>query len=137
MGSLDQVGAVTERSIVAGADAVLRYANLSGDRNPLHLDEDFARASRFGTRIVHGMLAVAWIGSLMAEAWPETWDRAGELDVRFVAPIAVGDTVEVGARVEGELVRDGVSLLEHRVWCRRSDGRDAVVGRALVPVREP
>lgn len=124
-----------ERSVLADEATVRRYAEVSGDRNPLHLDETFAQGTRFGTRIVHGMLAVAWIGSLLEDTF-EAWTLGGELDVRFVGPIPVGDTVRVGAEADGEETRDGTRLAAFRVWCRRSDGADAVVGRASITVAD-
>jgi len=78
-------------------DDVLRFADVSGDRNPLHLDEEFAARSRFSGRIVHGMLGAGLISAALAMRLPGPGAVYVKQSLRFAAPVRVGD--EVTARV--------------------------------------
>jgi acyl dehydratase len=62
------------------------YAAASGDHNPIHVDEAFARATPLGGTIAHGMLVLAFISEMMTAAFGRAWLDSGRLDVRFRAP---------------------------------------------------
>jgi len=86
---------VTGRRTVDAGD-VSRYAGLSGDFNPLHTDEEFARTTPFGTRVAHGILTLAISnGQQNLTGWFEgtTVALLGLDEVRFTAPVKFGDTV--------------------------------------------
>ena len=84
---------------------VTAYAGLSGDTNPVHLDEEFAKGTPFGGTIVHGYLTLGLVVPLMAEVFEVTDFGVGinyGLDrLRFPAPVAVGSSV----RVVGEILK--------------------------------
>lgn len=90
-----------ERTV--GDAEIVAFAELSGDRNPLHLDEEYARGTPFGGRVAHGALGIAIATGLMAR----TGVTAGTLvallglDWRFVAPIRPGDRLRLTLRVAG------------------------------------
>jgi 3-hydroxybutyryl-CoA dehydratase len=73
------------------------YADASGDRNPIHIDEEFAKATPFGGTIAHGMLTLASISEMMAAAFGKRWLDSGKLKVRFRAPARPGDTITASA----------------------------------------
>ena len=86
---------VTGRRTVEAGD-VSRYAGLSGDFNPLHTDEEFAKTTPFGTRVAHGILTLAISnGQQNLTGWFEgtTVALLGLDRVRFTAPVKFGDTV--------------------------------------------
>ena len=85
--------------LAVGADAVARYAELTDDFNPIHLDADFAAATPFGTTIAHGTLSLALLLETFAVALPMGWHVA-TLDIRWTAPLPVG------SRIVAEAVRD-------------------------------
>jgi acyl dehydratase len=83
---------------------LLRYAAASGDGNPIHLDEEFARSVGLPGVIAHGMFTMALAGRALT-AWVGRPDAVLEFAVRFTKPVAVPD-VEAGAEVVvGGLVR--------------------------------
>lgn len=83
---------------VTEADLVM-FAGVSGDTNPLHLDEEFASRTRFGGRIVHGMLTASFISTLIGTKLPGPGCIYISQDLKFRAPVRVADTVETRATV--------------------------------------
>ena len=79
-------------------EQINRYADASGDHNPVHVNEAFARATPFGGTIAHGMLVLASISEMMAAALGEAWLTGGKLRVRFKAPARPDDTITARAR---------------------------------------
>lgn len=84
-----------------------RYAEASGDFNPLHLDTEFARQAGFDDVIVHGMLGMALLGRLVTESFPDY--RLKFFRARFRSVVPVGEPIRCTARLESW--RDGVALL--------------------------
>ena len=107
-----------------------RYSPASGDLNPLHTDEEFARGTQFGGTIAHGMLLLAYLSEMLTAAFGQAWPAGGRLKVRFRAPARPGDTVTAGGRVTR--IADGRALCE--VECRKQDGEVLVSGEAEVAV---
>jgi 3-hydroxybutyryl-CoA dehydratase len=93
---------VTGRRTVDGGD-VSRFAGLSGDFNPLHTDEEFAKTTPFGARVAHGILTLAISnGQQNLGGWFEgtTFALLGLDRVRFTAPVKFGDTVHTEMTVK-------------------------------------
>jgi 3-hydroxybutyryl-CoA dehydratase len=111
-----------------------RWADVSGDRNPLHVDVDYARGTQFGGTIAHGHLSLAWLGEMLLAWCGPAWVTGGELvGVRFVGPVRPGATV----RAEGEVVEivDGGRRVRCDIRVVDDETGDLrVVGQALVPV---
>lgn len=84
-------------------DEVNRFADLTGDHNPIHLDEEYAKGTPFGGTIVHGYLTLALVVPLMAEVVEVTGVTTGVnygLDrLRFPAPVRVGARIRVTSRL--------------------------------------
>ncbi len=76
-------------------------ASLLGDFNPLHVDEEFARKSRYGGRILHGMMTSAFMGSPVGMRFHGTAIGYLEHNARFLAPVRPGDTLTIAWKVIG------------------------------------
>lgn len=108
---------------------VLQYARLSADDNPLHLDEEFARHARTGGRVIHGMVTASLISAIVGTRLPGPGCLWMSQEMRFVAPVRVGETVTAHAElveldasrqqvrmtttctVESKVVLDGEALM--------------------------
>ena len=107
------------KTMTVGEAQVQAYAELSGDFNPLHLDEDFARGTPHGTRIAHGTLSLNLLWNAIAAAYG---DAAGlTLEVRFVKPVVLGDTVTAG----GDAADAGGA---RPVWVKNQRGETVISG---------
>jgi acyl dehydratase len=127
-------GATARRSLTVTMRSIELFADLTGDRNPLHFDDDLARRSRFGGIIVQGGVTSGLLNAVVAEDLPGPGSVFLQVDWRFLAPVRPGDTIT--AEVE---------VLDHRtdkpIWTLRTtitDQRGATVldGTAVV-YREP
>lgn len=87
-------------------DDVQAFAAASGDRNPIHVDDEFARATVFGGRICHGILTAGTISAAFAEVMPGPgWIYVSQ-SLKFRAPVYIGDSVTARVKV--------IELLEDR-----------------------
>lgn len=84
---------------VTEADITL-FAGVSGDTNPVHLDESFAEQTIFGGRIAHGMLSASFISTVLGTRLPGPGCIYMSQNLRFKAPVKVGDTVEARVTVK-------------------------------------
>jgi 3-hydroxybutyryl-CoA dehydratase len=111
-------------------EKIERYADASGDRNPLHIDHSFAATTQFGGPIAHGMLVLAYISEMMTAAFRQSWAAGGGLKVRFRGAARPGDTVTVSGRVN---TIDGGRVV-CVVECRNDAGEVLISGEASVQV---
>lgn len=109
-------------------EQIARYAEASGDRNPLHIDSNFAATTQFGGTIAHGMLVLAFVSEMLAAAFGRAWLGSGRLKVRFRAPAHPGDAVTATGRVTKVEDKHVTCAVE----CRNSSGDVLIDGIAEV-----
>ena len=108
------------------------YAEASGDHNPLHLDPEFAAATHFGRVVAHGMLVLAYISEMMAQAFGRHWLETGRLKIHFRSPVFPGDSVTTFGEVLKLTEANGDVHLTCSVGCRNQDGEEVINGEAQV-----
>jgi len=125
-----QIGDTATRSLELTAEHVETYAGITGDRNPLHFDEDFAGKTKFGHLVVQGGLTTGLLHALVAMDMPGPGTVFLSQNWRFTAPVFIGDTITATVKVLSvhvskpvtqlaiEVVRgDGEPVLEGEAWC--------------------
>jgi len=80
---------------------LLMFAGVSGDTNPIHLDQDFASRTMFEGRIAHGMLTASLVSTVLGTKLPGPGAVYVNQNLRFLAPVRIGDTVIARAAVRG------------------------------------
>ena len=110
------------------------YAEASGDHNPIHIDEAFAKSTPLGGTIAHGMLVLAYISELMTVAFGDQWLEGGALDIRFRAPARPGDKLRVSGEVTALATEVGATVVKCRVECRNQRGEININGDAAVRI---
>ncbi len=113
-----------------------RYADAAGDRNPIHIDEAYARSTPFGGVIAHGMLVMALVSESLTATFGSRWGTASSLKVRFRSPARPGDLLRAGGVVERIRRVDGAAVAECAVECRNQDGELLISGDARVTVEQ-
>jgi 3-hydroxybutyryl-CoA dehydratase len=108
---------------------VIHFADASGDDNPLHLDENYARQTRFGHRIAHGILSAGLISAALARELPGLGTIFVELGIRFLKPVFIGDTVTARLTVAEIINPKRVRLA---AVCVNQNGEEVAAGFALV-----
>lgn len=107
-----------------------RYAGASGDFNPIHQDEEFARAAGMPGVFAHGMLSMGFVAQALTDwAGPGTVRKLG---VRFTALVRLKDTVTCRGRVIAKQSQDDQHLVELDVWAENQQGEKVVTGRATL-----
>ncbi len=112
------------------ADDVEAFAALTGDRNPLHFDGDFARRTRPGRLIVHGGLTTGLFNALVAEVLPGPGSVFLHQEWDYPAPAYIGDTVTAEAEVIEARTDKPITTL--RCVARRDDGTEVLTGTCVV-----
>lgn len=115
-------------------ELVRGFAEVSGDYNPIHLDEDFARTTRFGRRIAHGMLSGAFISAVLGYEMTEKKIVYLSQTLKFTAPVFIGDTVTATATVTA--IREDKNIVTMETVCRNQNGETVVKGESVVMVME-
>src|SRR5262245_11355767 len=104
-----------------------RYAGASGDFNPIHQDDEFAKAAGMGGVFAHGMLSMGFVAQAVTD-----WAGAGsvrKIGVRFAGLVRLKDTVTCTGRVVAKAAKDTVDL---EIWAENQKGEKVVTGRATV-----
>jgi acyl dehydratase len=123
------IGQRAERSRKVRTEDIQGFTAISGDRNPLHYDEAYARRTRFGEIIVQGGITSAILNAVVAEDLPGPGTVFLHVDWSFKAPVRPGDTIT--GVVEVLEVREDKPITRLRTSVTRDDGTVALEGTAL------
>lgn len=115
---------VTEADIAA-------FAGVSGDTNPIHLHDGFARSTRFGQRIAHGMLSGSFISTVIGTKLPGPGAVYVSQTMNFMAPVIIGDTITAVATITA--IDDKRRRVTLRTQCLNGD-KVVIDGEAVVLV---
>jgi len=106
------------------------FASVTGDRNPVHVDEEFAKTTRFGKRIAHGMLTASLISAVLANKMPGEGSVYLGQTLQFVAPVFPGD--DITARVTVKEIREDKPIVKLETVCMNQRGEVVIRGEATV-----
>ena len=127
---LPDVGTQVTHVRMFTSDDIIRFAEVSGDRNPVHLDDAYAARSPFGRRVAHGFLTGSLISAVIGMELPGPGSIYLGQTMKFLAPVYIGDTVTVRVEVIG--VREEKRLVTLRTDCTNQDGKLVLTGEATV-----
>lgn len=129
------VGMSHETTHTITEEDITLFARVSGDFNPIHMDEDYAKKTPFGQRIAHGALTASYISGILGNNLPGPGSIFTHLEMRFRRPVFIGDTVVARAEVT-EMYERG-NRITLKITC--SVGDKVVVGgeaKVMVPSQE-
>jgi len=113
------------------SDADVRaFAEISGDKNPVHLDDNFAAQTRFKQRLVHGMLTAGLISAVLGTQLPGPGSIYIRQSINFRAPVFINDTIT--ATVTVSKLRDGKPIVTLNTVCKNQDNLVVLDGEAVL-----
>lgn len=122
------IGQKATRSITLTAEHVKTYADLSGDYNPLHFNEDFVAKTKFGKLVVQGGLTTGLLHALVAMDMPGPGTVFLSQNWKFTAPVFIGDTITAEAEVLS--VHKSKPVTQLAISIKRQDGEVVLEGEA-------
>jgi hypothetical protein len=141
-GDVDVGTEVTPLAKIATTQMLVQWAGASGDRNPLHYDDDFAKSQGVGAPIVHGALKRAWLGQLVTD-WIGEQGELRKLSCRYrgmdyprkmktMEEPHEGETWWCKGNVTKKYVEGGDHLVECEIWLENGKGEKTTPGAAVV-----
>ena len=134
---IPEVGQTARRSRTVTSRDIELFTEISGDRNPLHYDEEIAQATRFGGIVVQGGVTSAILNAVVAEDLPGPGTVFLQVNWNFKAPVRPGDTIT--GEVEIIKARPDKPITELRTRVLRDDGTIVLDGEVVcytMPIRE-
>lgn len=118
-----------EETIHVSEQMVNDFAKVSGDYNAIHMDEEYAKKTRFGKRIAHGMISGALISRVLATKLGPGGIYLSQ-SMKFLAPVFIGDSVTVKLRVKHIKEEKGIATVESNVFNQK--GEMVVKGESMI-----
>jgi len=128
-----EVGMRATTSMIITGEKIDTFAELTGDHNPIHVDEEFAKTTMFGKRIAHGALSASLISAVLGNDLPGPGAVFVELNLRFRRPAFIGDEVIAVAEVAEINERNG--RVKMKCYCE-VNGKQICRGDAGVMVKK-
>ena len=125
-----KTGDKASRSLTIRDETIRAFAEVTGDTNPVHLDDDYAAGTRFGRRIAHGMIAAGLISATLANDLPGPGTVYLNQTLKFKLPVYPGDTVT--ATVEVLSVRPDKPIVTLATVCTNQNDEVVLAGEAVV-----
>ena len=119
-----------DKKVAVTAEMIERFAEATGDRNPLHLDEDYAKKTVFKTRVAHGMLSAGILSGILGTEFPGVGTIYMSQTLKFMRPVFIGDEITFKLKVL-ELIQEKNRIRLETV-CVNQKGDTVVTGEALV-----
>lgn len=128
------VGMAAERTRLVSDELVRRYAELTEDFNPVHVDDAAAARTMFGGRIAHGMLSGGLISAVLGMDLPGPGAIWLKQEMKFMRPVMIGDTITT--RVEVAELMPAKRRARLATTCTNQRGEPTLVGEALIQMME-
>lgn len=109
---------------------ICRYADAADDHNPLHIDEEFAKTTRYGGTIAHGVLSMAFMQELMIKTFGLEWVKRGEILTSFLAPVRPGDEIVTIGKVAS--INEETQEVTLQVFCQNQNGEKVTSAKCLL-----
>jgi len=130
-----KIGDTAEFAKTVTESDIYLYAGVTGDFNPAHINEDYAKKTFFKTRIAHGMLSAGFISTVIGNKLPGTGTIYVTQNLSFLAPVRIGDTIT--AKIEVVDIIDDKNRIRLKTTCFNQEGTQVLNGEAVVSPPKP
>lgn len=127
------VGRTEEMTFEVTDEKVRMFAEITGDKNPVHLDEDFAKLSLFGQRIAHGMLSAGFLSAFLAQKMPGPGAIYRKQSLKFMKPVYIPETIKIVGTIKDLEPSRGVFTIQTQIF--KENGELCVDGEAVAILR--
>jgi len=124
------VGQTAEYVRTITEEDILSFAEVSGDHNPVHLDENYAKQTIFKGRIAHGMLSASFISTVLAKELPGPGTIYLSQKLEFKRPVRIGDTITTNVEIINK--QDDKKKITLKTFCINQDNTTVITGEAVV-----
>lgn len=132
MGKKIEVGQVCTFTKQVSDEDVKKFAEVTGDKNPLHLDDEFAKTTMFGERIAHGMIGAGIISGGLAMHMPGIGTTYLEQELKFQRPVKINDVLTVKLEVLEIIPKSKFDIAKISTTCTNEQGEVVISGTATV-----
>jgi 3-hydroxybutyryl-CoA dehydratase len=117
-------------------EMINKWADAVEDHNPLHVDPEYAKNTKFKSTIAHGPLVISYISEMMGNWLGIGWIEGGKLlDIKFNAPVKPGDKITIAGKVKEKRDIENEKMVECEIFIENQEGIKVVVGRAIGSVK--
>ena len=125
-----KIGDAAEFAKTVTESDIYTYAGLSGDFNPAHINEAYAKNTVFETRIAHGMLSAGFISAILGTQLPGTGTIYLKQELKFMSPVKIGDTIT--AKAEVIEINQEKNRIKLKTTCSNQNNKLVIDGEAVV-----
>ena len=118
------------------ASEVILFSNITGDSNPIHTDEQYAKNSIFKEPIAQGMFVGSLISSVLGTKLPGPGCIYLKQEISFLHPVKIGDLIEASVEIISLKKRNDSTFVTLNTWCTNQHGERVVDGKAIMKVIE-
>lgn len=129
MSNTDAIGYTKTYEVTVTREMVQKFAEVTGDFNPIHVDEEYAKNTKFGRCIAHGILIAGFFSRALVDTWG-TGIYLGQ-EMKFTNPVYIGDTVLITVTLTGMRTEKRIGTVE-TIAKRKSNGDLCVKGQAMI-----
>lgn len=113
-------------------EMINRFADEVGDYNPLHVDPEYAKKTKFKSTIAHGALVISHISEMMSHWLGIDWIEGGRLfDMKLHVPVKPGDQITIGGKVKEKWIAENEKMIECEVFVENQNGIKVITGKAI------
>ena len=127
-----RIGQIATISKTVSENDVKQFAKLVGDKNPIHLDDEFAKKSQFGKRVVHGMFGASLISAVLGMKLPGPGAIYLSQFLQFTAPVFIGE--KITAQVKVVKIREDKPIITMETMCINQNDKIVIKGEAILKV---
>jgi 3-hydroxybutyryl-CoA dehydratase len=127
---LPPIGVKASRSHIISAEDIDLFAHVSTDKNPIHIDEEYAASTPFGGRVAHGIMIASMISAVLGNDLPGHGSIYLGQTLKFLAPVRIGDMITV--TVEVISLREDKRIVTLRTDCTNQEGTLVLTGEAII-----
>lgn len=124
------IGDNYKKEIMVTDKAVEYFAKASGDKNPIHLDEEYASKTVFKQRVVHGVLLIGVVSGILGLEFPGPGSIAREITAKFAKPVYINDTISIEITIIKLVEKLNLCTISYKVY--NSSKELAVKGEAVI-----